>query len=857
MSAARGKGGRKASGRKTGGRGADGRETAGRTTAGRRAVGRETADRETVGRTTAARKAAASGAVGSPRTHDSAELHVRGEARYVDDLPEPVGMLHAQLGLARRAHARVQKLDLSAVTRAPGVAAVMSAADLPAANDIGPVVPGDLVFADGLVEFWGQPLFAVAAESWLEARRATALAQVAYRDLPPILTVQEALARQSFVLPTEVMKRGDPARALARAPHRLSGHFAMGGQEHFYLEGQVALAVPGEGATMLVLSSSQHPTEVQHLVAKVLGVPDGRISVEVRRLGGGFGGKETQAAPVACVAALLAARTGRPVKLRLDRDDDMEATGKRHDFEVAWDAGFDAEGRILGLDLTLASRCGVTADLSGAVNDRAMLHADNAYWLPDVAVTSHRCRTNTVSNTAFRGFGAPQGMLAVEQVMDEVARRLGLEPLEVRRRNLYGKRPRNVTPYGQALTDLELPGLIDTLARTSRYRARRAEVARFNEESRLVKRGLALTPVKFGIAFTALPMNQAGALVHVYTDGSVHLNHGGIEMGQGLYTKVGQVVADELGVPLDAVRLMATATEKVPNTSPTAASSGSDLNGEAARLAARAIRDRLAGVAAGLLGGAVRAVEFRGGRVWSGKRSLPFAAVAKAAHGARVSLSSAGFYRTPRIHFDKVRHRGRPFLYFSQGAAVSEVEVDLLTGEHRVRRIDVLHDCGGSINPALDRGQVEGGFVQGMGWLTSEELVWSAEGRLTTHAPSTYKIPTCRDVPEDFRVSLRGRPNREPTVRRSKAVGEPPFPLAISVFMALKDAVAAAGGQGARPELDAPATPERLLRAVEALQAGGAGGAPSVDAGDAVASRPASRRAVASASASASEAERS
>ena len=802
MSRAKRKGGpavvRKVDGRGTSGRVADGRKTDGRRTTGREATGR--------------------GAVGAPRPHDSAELHVRGEARYVDDLPEPVGMLHAQLGLASRAHARVERLDLSAVARAPGVAAVMAAADLPVANDIGPVVGGDLVFADGLVEFHGQPLFAVAAESWLEARRATALAQVAYRDLPPILTVEEALARRSFVLPTEIMTRGRPAQALERASHRLSGRFAMGGQEHFYLEGQVALAVPGEGATMLVHSSTQAPTEVQHLVAKVLGVPHGQVSVETRRLGGGFGGKETQAAPVACVAALLAARTGRPVKLRLDRDDDMVATGKRHDFLVRYDVGFDAEGRLLGLDLELASRCGVTPDLSGAVNDRAMLHADNAYWLPHVSITSHRCRTNTVSNTAFRGFGAPQGMLAIEEVLDEVARHLRLDPLEVRLRNLYGPRPRNVTPYGQALGDFEVPALVDELARTSRYRARRAEIDRFNAGSRHVKRGLALTPVKFGIAFTALPMNQAGALVHVFTDGSVQLNHGGIEMGQGLFTKVAQVVAGELGVPLEAVRLMPTATEKVPNTSPTAASSGSDLNGEAARLAARTLRDRLAAVAAGLLGVAAGSVEFRDGRVHAGGRSLPFAAVAKAAHSGRVGLSATGFYRTPKIHFDRKRHRGRPFLYFSQGAAAAEVEVDLLTGEHRVRRVDLLHDCGGSLNPALDRGQVEGGFVQGMGWLTNEELVWDGEGRLTTHAPSTYKIPTCHDVPADFRVALRGEPNREPTVGRSKAIGEPPFPLAISVFMALKDAVAAAGGPGARPALDAPATPERILAAVEAVQ---------------------------------------
>ncbi len=766
------------------------------------------------------------GEVASSRVHDSAELHVRGEARYVDDLPEPRGLLHAFIGLSARAHARVTRLDLGAVRAAPGVVAVLSAADLTACNDIGPAAPGDPIFADGLVEFCGQSLFAVAAETADQARAAAGRAVVEYQDLPPLLTVEEALAARSFVLPTETLRRGAPASALARSPRRLQGRFAIGGQEHFYLEGQVALVVPGEGETLVVHSSTQGPSEVQHLVAKALGRPEAAISVQVRRLGGGFGGKETQAALPACVAALLSVRTGRPVKLRLDRDDDMVLTGKRHDFVAEYDVGFDDRGRVRALDLTLASRCGMSPDLSGPVNDRAMLHADNAYHLPDVSVTSHRCKTNTVSNTAFRGFGGPQGIMAIEQVMDEVARALGKDPLEVRRANLYGGRGRDVTHYGQRLTDNVLPALVEELCASSGYATRRAETTRFNAGSPWLKRGLALTPVKFGIAFTALPMNQAGALVHVYTDGSVHLNHGGVEMGQGLFTKVAQVVADELGVPLEVIRLLPTDTEKVPNTSPTAASSGSDLNGAAALLAARAIRGRLAAVAAALLGGAAgqaSKVVFSGGRVRLGRRSASFAEVAKAAHGSRVGLSATGFYRTPKIHYDRRRHRGRPFLYFSQGAAVAEVEVDTLTGEYRVVRVDLLHDCGGSINPALDRGQVEGGFVQGMGWLTTEELVWDAQGRLQTHAPSTYKIPGVSDVPEDFRVTLRGRPNREPTVRRSKAIGEPPLPLAACVFFALRDAVASVGGPGQRPALDAPATPERVLLAIEALRPGQGG----------------------------------
>jgi len=762
----------------------------------------------------------ATGAVHAPLSHDSAERHVRGEALYVDDLPEPRALLHAYVRMSDRAHARVRRLDVSAAARSEGVAAVMTARDLPAGNDIGPVLPGDPVFADDRVEYVGQSLFAVAAETAELARRAAHRAEIEYEDLPAVLTAEEALERGSFVLPTEVLRRGKPEPALAGAAHRLSGRLRIGGQDHFYLEGQIAMAVPREGGDLLVYSSTQHPSEVQHLVARTLGRPDSAVAVEVRRLGGAFGGKETQAALIACIAALLAWRSGRPVKLRLDRDDDMQMTGKRHDFVVDYDVGYDDSGRIGGLDLVLASRCGMSPDLSGAVNDRAMMHADNCYWLPNVAIRSHRCRTNTVSNTAFRGFGGPQGMMAIEWVVDEVARALGKDPLEVRKRNFYGARTHNTTPYGMTVEGNVLPGLIRELESSSGYAARRRAVAAFNASSRWARRGLALTPVKFGISFTATQMNQAGALVHVYADGSVQLSHGGIEMGQGLYVKVAQVVADELGIALDRVRIMPTSTEKVPNTSPTAASAGSDLNGKAAENAARTIKRRMARVAAAHLGGRASSAVFEGGLVRIGDRALEFRELAAMAHRRRVSLSSTGFYRTPLVHWDRERFRGRPFYYFSWGAAVSEVEVDTLTGEYRVRRVDILHDCGGSINPAVDRGQVEGGFVQGMGWLTTEELWWDRDGRLATHAPSTYKVPACSDVPEDFRVSLRtsGR-NRMPTVRRSKAVGEPPLMLAISVFHALKDAVAAAGDHRASPRLDAPATPERVLLAIEDLRA--------------------------------------
>jgi xanthine dehydrogenase large subunit len=749
------------------------------------------------------REPAPQGAVHAPVPHDSAELHVTGEARYVDDLPEPRDLLHAYLRTSDRAHARVVALDLGPAEAAPGVAAVLSARDLLHGNDIGAVVPGDPVFADGLVEYAGQSLFAVAAETLEQARQAAHLARVEYQDLPALLTADEALRAKSFVLPSQTMERGQPGAALGRAPHRLQGRLAIGGQDHFYLEGQVSLALPREGGDMHVFCSTQHPGEVQHLVARVLGVPDGAVVCEVRRMGGAFGGKETQAALFACVAALLARRTGRPVKVRLDRDDDMVMTGKRHDFVAAWDVGFDDAGRIAALDLELASRCGFSADLSGAVNDRAMMHADNAYFLPHVRVTSHRCKTHTVSNTAFRGFGGPQGMMAIEQVVDEVARHLGKDPLEVRRANLYGGKGRNLTPYGMEVDGRELSGLVETLAESASYAERREELRRFNAGSPILKRGLALTPVKFGISFTATHLNQAGALVHVYADGSVQLNHGGTEMGQGLFVKVAQVVADELGVPLGRVKITATTTEKVPNASPTAASAGSDMNGMAARNAARAIRERMAAVAAEHLGGRARDAVFAGGQVKLGRKAIAFVALARLAHEARVSLSSTGFYRTPKVSWDKKRHRGRPFLYFACGAACAEVEIDTLTGEYRVRRIDVLHDCGNSLNPAVDRG---------------EELVWDGAGRLQTHAPSTYKIPACGDVPDDFRVTLLHARNREATIHRSKAVGEPPLMLGISVFHALRDAVTAVGDGRLAPRLDAPATPERVLMAVEDLK---------------------------------------
>jgi xanthine dehydrogenase large subunit len=756
--------------------------------------------------------------IGSPVAHDSAVKHVSGTAQYIDDLPEPRDLLHAYVRLSEHAHARILRLDVSVAIAMPGVADVATAADVPGVNDVGPVFRGDPVFADGIVEYCGQSVFAVAADSIAQARAAAMAAVVEYEPLEPVLTIDEALRRQSFVLPSQTMRRGDAAAALPRAPHRLAGRIDIGGQEHFYLEGQVAMAVPNEDRDLTVYSSTQHPTEAQHLIARMLALPDHAVICETRRMGGGFGGKESQASLIAAIASLLAWRTRRPVKLRLDRDDDMVLTGKRHGFRIDYDVGFDAEGRIQGIEIMLAGNCGCSPDLSGAINDRAMFHSDNAYYLDNVTIVSHRCKTNTVSNTAFRGFGGPQGMMGIETVLDEIARYLRLDPLLVRQRNLYGKTSRNVTPYHMTVEDNIAPELIGQLARDAQYAARREAVAAFNAESPWIKRGLALTPVKFGISFTLIHMNQAGALVHVYTDGSVMLNHGGTEMGQGLYTKVAQVVAAEFGIGVDRVKITATTTAKVPNTSPTAASSGSDLNGKAAQAAARTIRERMATVAAEALGITAASVAFRDGRVGAGERMLDFAEVARLTHRARLALSATGYYRTPKIHYDQAAHRGRPFYYFAYGAAVSEVEVDTLTGEYRLLRADLLHDCGASLNPALDLGQIEGGFVQGMGWLTTEELWWDGDGRLRTHAPSTYKIPACGDVPAQFNVALyAGGRNRENAIYRSKAVGEPPLMLAISVFQALKDAVAATG-DGAAPRLDAPATPERVLLAIEELR---------------------------------------
>jgi xanthine dehydrogenase large subunit len=752
--------------------------------------------------------------------HDSAVRHVSGSAIYIDDLPEPVGMLQVHLGMSTQAHARIVRMDLTAVRASQGVACVLTAADIPGRNDVSPVAGDDRLFADGEVICVGQSLFAVAADTIAQARAAAAKAVVEYEPLPRAVDISAARAMDLKIEASQTMARGDASAALASAPRRLQAALAIGGQDHFYLEGQVALATPREGGDVHVWSSTQHPSEVQHLVAKVLGLPHTGVVVEVRRMGGGFGGKETQASLFAAAAALVAVKTGRAAKARPDRDEDMVMTGKRHDFEAAFDVGFDDQGVLTGIDLELASRCGSTTDLSPAINDRAMFHADNCYFLPAARIVSHRFKTHTVSNTAFRGFGGPQGMLAIERALDEVAFATGLDPLEVRKRNLYGGPGRDLTPYHQTVEDNVAPQLIAELEASCDYAARRSEIAAYNAGSPYLKRGLALTPVKFGISFTTSHLNQAGALLHLYADGSILINHGGTEMGQGLMVKVAQIVATAFQVELSRVKVTSTVTDKVPNTSATAASSGADLNGMAALNAANTIKSRLIEFVANKWVCDKAEVAFTPDGVRAGDDLIAFADLCRAAHIGRISLSATGYYATPKIGYDRSQHRGRPFYYFAYGAAATEVVIDTLTGEMKVLRADILHDAGKSLNPAIDLGQVEGGYIQGLGWLTTEELVFSPEGRLLTHAPSTYKIPTCGDRPDVMNIALwRQGQNHEETVHRSKAVGEPPLMLAISAFCAVGQAIAAVADGRLAPRLDAPATPERILMAIEDLKA--------------------------------------
>ena len=755
---------------------------------------------------------------GRPIPHESATLHVSGEAIYVDDIPELAGTLHVALGLSEQAHARINELNLDAVRASPGVIEVLLAKDIPGKNNCGPIFADDPILANDEVQYVGQPIFAVVAESYEAARIAARLGKICTTELSAAFSPRAAAEKQSLVVPKMQRSRGTAAEALVAAPHRLQGQFQVGGQEQFYLEGQISYAIPTENNGIRLYCSTQHPSEMQHLVAHALQVSSNHVAVETRRMGGGFGGKESQSALFACVASIAAARLKRPVKLRLDRDDDFMITGKRHDFYYDFDVGFDDTGLINGLKIELVSRGGYSADLSGPVMSRAICHVDNAYYLSDVEIRGLAAKTNTQSNTAFRGFGGPQGAIAIEYIIDSIARLLGLDALDVRQQNFYGTAERNTTPYGMTVEDNVIHELVAELETSSQYRERRAAICAFNARSPVLKKGLALTPVKFGISFNMVHYNQAGALVHIYTDGSVTVNHGGTEMGQGLNTKVAQVVAAELGIDVACIRITATDTSKVANTSATAASTGSDLNGKAAEAAARKIRLRLAAFAAARFGGSADSVRFAVDKVHVHGQTHDFAHIILLAYQGRVQLWSDGFYATPKLYWDREQMSGRPFLYFAYGAAVSEVQIDTLTGESKLLRADLLHDAGNSINPAIDIGQIEGGFIQGVGWLTTEELRWNDQGRLMTHAPSTYKIPAVNDCPADFRVTLFKNQNTEDTIFRSKAVGEPPLLLAFSVFFAIRDAIASVAGYRLNPPLHAPATPEAILNAIHAIR---------------------------------------
>lgn len=757
------------------------------------------------------------GSLGQGGQHESAVKHVTGRAQYIDDIPELPGTLHMAAGGSAYAHATIEAVDVSQVRQSPGVVAVFTHLDIPGEKDVAPVFSGDPLLAEHITQFVGQPIFLVVAETYEQAQQAVSLAQIDYQPLPANIRLQQGLDSGDRVLPEHVMQSADPTQVIAEAPHRLSGQGYIGGQEHFYLEGQISLAWPTEDGGIHVHTSSQHPTEVQRLVAEVLAIGSHLVTAEVRRMGGGFGGKESQAAVLACSAALAAHHLQRPVKYRLPRRDDMERTGKRHDFGFRYQVGFDQQGTIEGIDLTLAGLCGCSADLSQGIVDRAMFHADNGYCLNAAKVTGLAPRTHTVSNTAFRGFGGPKGMLAIETVMEMIARHVGLDPLTVRKNNLY-RSGADTTHYGQKVEQLVLQDIVQQLETSAEYWARREQIAAFNKANGYVKKGLALTPVKFGISFTAKHLNQAGALVHVYTDGTILINHGGTEMGQGLYTKVQQIVANAFGVSSDRVLVSATRTDKIANTSPTAASSGTDLNGFAALNACNEIKGHLIEFASSHFAVAVDEVRFVDDMVWVGENPWSFADFCREAYLHRVPLMAHGFYKTPKIHYDRVSGKGQPFFYFANGAACSEVMVDCLTGEYKVLRTDILHDVGRSINPAIDIGQIEGGFIQGMGWLTSEELLWNEQGKVISNSPANYKIPTAFDIPREFNVALYESANPESTVLNSKAVGEPPLMLALSVWAALADACASVADYAIHPQLDAPATPEKVLAAIVQAQ---------------------------------------
>jgi len=753
------------------------------------------------------------------RIHDSAYKHVSGFAEYTDDIKEPDSTLYGAIGWSKKAHAIIKKIDLKDVISSEGVVSVITFKDIPGRNDVGPVFDGDPIFVNNKVEFYGQPLFAVAAKSTESARKAVLKAKVYYKELKPIVTIKESLAKKKLLFKTRKIKRGNPSNALSKSKHRLKGNFTTGSQEHFYLEGQAAFAVPKEDNNMLVYSSTQHPSETQQIIAKMLDQKSNSITVLVRRIGGGFGGKETNFM-TASICSLLAHKTKCPVKLRLDRDEDIIITGKRHEFFSDYEVGFSNKGEIKSVKLKLSSKCGISPDLSLAINERALLHIDNAYFIPNLEVQNYLCKTNTSSSTAFRGFGGNQGMMAIENIIDNISRHLGKDPSEIRKINFYKKNSRNITHYGMKIEDNVINEIFNKLLKKSNYKKRYSEIKKFNLKNKYKKKGIAITPVKFGISFTTIHLNQAGALVHIYTDGSVHLNHGGIEMGQGTHTKIAQLVSKSLGIPYEKVQISSTNTSKVPNTSASAASSTTDLNGAAALDAVKKIKLNLEKFIKNKYKISVKNnVIYKNEKIFIGKYIFKFNDIVQEAYLNRISLSSNGFYSTPKINFNKKKFYGRPFLYFCYGAAVTEVTIDTLTGENIISKVDILHDAGNAINPALELGQIEGGFVQGQGWLTMEEVNWKANGQITTFSPSTYKIPAVSDIPKKFKVEIyKEGKNKEEVANKAKTTGEPPLMLAMSVFFAIKDAIASTSNYKKTPHLDAPATPEKILLSISRLK---------------------------------------
>ena len=754
------------------------------------------------------------------RPHESATKHVSGYAIYTDDIPEPEGTLYGAIGWSKKSHAIIKKIDLDQVMKSEGVIAVITNKDIPGRNDVGPVYDGDPIFPKNRAEYFGQPLFAVAAKSTELARKAVLKAKISYRKLKPIVGIKDALKKKSFVLKTQKIRRGNPEKKISASINRLKGNFTTGSQEHFALEGQVSFVIPKEDSDFTVYSSTQHPSETQQIIAKMLKQKSNSINVTVRRIGGGFGGKETQSFIFAAICTLLAKKTKCPVKLRMDRDDDIIITGKRHEFYSEYEVGFNELGIIEGLNIKLSSKCGISPDLSGAINSRALLHIDNAYYLSDIAVENFLCKTNTASNTAFRGFGGNQGMMVIENILDNIARYLNKDPSEIRIRNFYQKKKKNITHYGMKIEDNVINEIFDRLIKSSNYKSRLLNVKKFNAKNKYLKKGIAITPVKFGISFTTWHLNQAGALVHIYcNDGSVHVNTGAIEMGQGTYTKIAQLAAKELGLPFDKIKVSATRTDKVPNTSASAASSTTDLNGAATINAINKIKQNLASFVKRKYKIKSGDGVYENGSVKFKGKSFRFNSLIKQAYLNRVSLSSSGFYATPKIHFNKNTFQGRPFLYFCYGAAVSEVIIDTLTGENKILRVDVIHDAGRAINPAIELGQIEGGFVQGAGWLTMEEVNWKSDGEITTHSPSTYKIPAVNDMPEQFNVEIyKYGKNIENVINKSKTTGEPPLMNAMSVFFAIKDAIASISDYKITPKINAPATPEKILMSIKNIK---------------------------------------